>query len=121
MFETESFDMAILDIMGVDGYKLLEIATKERITAIMLTAHGLSVENTVRAYKNGAAFFVPKEKMYDIATYLLDILKAEEEGKHPWRSWLKRFGSYYETRFGQQWDSYDDFWKKALRDKTKDF
>ena len=111
LLESRPFEIAILDIMGVDGYKLLEIAKDKKITTVMLTAHGLSVENTVKAYKNGAAYFVPKEKMFDITTYLGDIIRAQGEGKHPWKSWLKRFGSYYENRF----------WKKALKDKTKDF
>jgi DNA-binding response OmpR family regulator len=29
LLETEYFDIAILDIMGVDGYKLLDIAKKK--------------------------------------------------------------------------------------------
>src|SRR4030043_2432671 len=42
LIETRPFDIAILDIMGVDGYHLLEIAGKKKITAVMLTAHALS-------------------------------------------------------------------------------
>ena len=49
------FDMAILDIMGVDGFKLLKIANKKRIIVVILTAHALSPENTVRSYDEGAA------------------------------------------------------------------
>ena len=41
---TGNFDMAILDIMGVDGYKLLDLATERNIAAVMLTAHALSPE-----------------------------------------------------------------------------
>jgi DNA-binding response OmpR family regulator len=36
--ETEYFDLAILDIMGVEGYQLLEIANQRRVMAVMLTA-----------------------------------------------------------------------------------
>ncbi len=117
MLETRPFDMTILDIMGVDGYKLLEVANSRNIPAVMLTAHGLSVENTIKAYKEGAAFFVPKERMSNIHTYLMDMLEAKNEGKHPWRRWLKRFGSYYENKFSKEWDNYEEFWKKALKDK----
>lgn len=120
LLEDQPFEIAILDIMGVEGYKLLEIANDKNITAVMLTAHGLSVENTIKAYNRGAAFFVPKEKMSDIDTYLADILEAKHEGKHPWRRWLKRFGSYYENRFSKEWDNYEEFWKKALKEKEKD-
>ena len=33
--ETRYFDMAVLDIMGVDGYKLLEIASERRVVPVM--------------------------------------------------------------------------------------
>ncbi|MGD8387773.1 MAG: response regulator, partial [Desulfobacteraceae bacterium] len=36
---TQPFDLAILDIMGVDGYRLLELAVSRNIPAVMLTAH----------------------------------------------------------------------------------
>ncbi len=42
LLETEHFDIAILDIMGVDGYELLKIATERKVTAVMLTAYALS-------------------------------------------------------------------------------
>ena len=81
LLETEYFDMAILDIMGVDGYKLLEIANEKKVMAVMLTAHAFSPEDTVKSFKEGAAYYVPKEKMPEITTYLNDILEAKEEGK----------------------------------------
>jgi len=40
--ESRYFDFAILDIMGIDGYKLLEIAAGKNITVVMLTAHALT-------------------------------------------------------------------------------
>lgn len=56
--ETEDFDIAVLDIMGVDGYKLLEIANEKEIIAVMLTANALSVEDTVKSFKRGAASLI---------------------------------------------------------------
>ena len=46
--ESQEFDIAVLDIMGVDGYKLLEIAKTREVVAVMLTAHALSPENMPR-------------------------------------------------------------------------
>ena len=100
LLENQYFDMAILDIMGVNGYKLLEIANERKVIAVMLSAHALSPENTERAFKEGAASYVPKEKMVHITTYLNDILEAKEKGKHFWWRWFERFGSYYEKKFG---------------------
>jgi DNA-binding response OmpR family regulator len=50
--ETEYFDMTILDIMGVEGFQLLEIATQREVTAVMLTAHALSPDNIVKSLSN---------------------------------------------------------------------
>lgn len=113
LMDTQSFDMAILDIMGVDGYKLLEIAKKNKIIAVMLTAHALSVESTIKSFKGGAAFYVPKDEMAKIETFLTDILEAKSKGESSWLRWLDRLGSYYERKFGREWQKDDkDFWRK---------
>jgi DNA-binding NtrC family response regulator len=112
LLETQYFDMTILDIMGVDGYKLLEIANERKVIPVMLTAHALSVEDTMKSYKEGAASYVPKEEMSNIVTYLNDILDAKEQGKSLWWRWLDRFASYYDRKFGPDWKTKDkDFWK----------
>ena len=110
--ESEFFDIAVLDIMGVDGFNLLEIATQRGILSVMLTAHALSPETTMDSFKKGAAYYIPKEKMDQIETYLNDILEAREKGKPFWWRWLDRFGSYYDKKFGMDWKEKDkDFWE----------
>ena len=117
LLEAQYFDIAILDIMGVDGYELLKIANRKYVIAVMLTARALSPEDTVKSFKEGAAYYVPKEKMSDITTYLNDILEAKEQGKDFWSRWLDRFVVYYNTRFGPDWKEADkDFWKKFESD-----
>ena len=117
LLETEHFDIAILDIMGVNGYKLLEIGHSKKIITIMLTAHALSVEDTVKSFKEGAASYIPKEKMSEIATYIEDVLDAQKMKQHPWSRWVNRFGSYYRKMFGSEWVDYEEFWKAVLKDK----
>jgi DNA-binding NtrC family response regulator len=78
LFETRYFDMAILDIMGVDGYELLKLANAKGVITVMLTAHAHSPESTVKSYKKGAASYVPKEEINNITTYLNDILEARK-------------------------------------------
>ena len=63
LLETQAFDIAILDIMGVDGYKLLDIAKNRKVIPVMLTAHALSVENTLKSFREGAASYLPKDEM----------------------------------------------------------
>ena len=111
--ETEFFDMAILDIMGVDGYRLLDIAKKREIIPVMLTAHALSTEDTIKSYKEGAASYIPKEEMQNIVTYLNDILEAKEKGKSFWWRWMDRFADYYAKKFTPDWKDKDkEFWAK---------
>jgi DNA-binding NtrC family response regulator len=112
LLEKQSFEIAVLDIMGVDGYKLLDIAKEKKVIPVMLTAHAFSPEHTIRSYKRGAALYVPKDKIANITDYLEDILHAINAGKSTWWRWLERFGSYYDKKFEQDWKSKDkDFWK----------
>jgi CheY-like chemotaxis protein len=111
--ESHRFDLAILDIMGVDGYELLKIANKRKIAAIMLTAHALSAEDTVKSFNEGAAYYVPKDKLSNIKNFLEDVLDAQEKGKHSWSRWLETFNEYYEKVFGEDWQDHDkEFWEK---------
>ncbi len=40
-----TYDLVILDIMGVRGFELLEYASAKQIPVVMLTAHALSPQN----------------------------------------------------------------------------
>ncbi len=126
--ETEQFDIAVLDIMGVDGYALLDIANRRGITAVMLTAHAFTPANLRRSIEQGAASYIPKDEIGDIAEFLVDVLEAKERQQDPWESWAKRLPpSYFERRWGAAWQSTDkDFWErfraslKARRTQRKD-
>jgi len=120
LLESQTFDMAILDIMGVRGYKLLDIANKKKVIAIMLTAHALSPENVVRSRREGAASYVPKPKISDIHAVLVDILEAEEKGVSLWGRWHDRFGSYFDKLFGPNWNNYGEFWKETYSVKWEE-
>ena len=114
LLESQHFDMAILDIMGVDGYGLLEIANKRDVPAVMLTAHAFTPGNLIRSIKGGAGSYLPKEEMVNIATFLNDVLEAIEKGDNPWGPWQEKLPtSYFEKRWGAAWQDTDkDFWEK---------
>jgi DNA-binding NtrC family response regulator len=113
LLESGQFDLAILDIMGVDGYGLLEIASRKNIPAVILTAHAWSPDNLVRSIKEGAVSYLPKEELANIADYLNDVLIAKSEGRDPWKSWHDRLpASYFEKRWGAAWKDTDrQFWE----------
>lgn len=116
LLEVQYFDIAILDIMGVDGYALLEIAKKRNVIPVMLTAHALDPQNLAKSFREGAASYVPKEEMTNIVTFLNDILEAKEQGKHLWWRWLDRLGLYFDRKFGPNWkDGDQDIWEKFGR------
>ena len=109
LLENQYFDMAILDIMGVQGYELLDICNKKRVIGVMLTAYAMTPEDIKKSYENGAASFVPKEKMADIADYLIDIYEAREKGKNLWWRWFDRLADYCEKKFGPDWQKKHGF------------
>jgi DNA-binding response OmpR family regulator len=65
---SDSPDLAILDIMGVNGFELLKLCVSKKIDAVMLTAHAFSVESLKESLDLGARAYLPKEKMADKRT-----------------------------------------------------
>ena len=111
LLERYEYDLVVLDIMGVKGFELLEIANKRNIPALMLTAHALNEESLTKSMREGAAYFVPKDKMDEIATYVADVLEAKESNKNPWTRWFDRLATFFDVAFtGPNW-----------REQTKDF
>lgn len=107
------YDAAILDIMGVQGYDLLKIATQNGIPCLMLTAHALSPDNLVKSLKEGAQSYVPKDKITEIATYVAETLEAHEQGRDERDArWFSRLKPFFDRKFGKGWRKKDqDFWK----------
>jgi DNA-binding NtrC family response regulator len=115
--ESGVYDAAILDIMGVRGFDLLEIALEKKIPALMLTAHGLNPDNLVGSIQLGAKSYIPKDKMYEIDVYLREIFQARKKGIEKSGNWFARLGSFFDERFGHGWKNKDKkFWEEF--DKT---
>lgn len=112
------YDIAILDIMGVKGYDLLNLTTNKQIPTLMLTAHALTKEDLKKSIEEGASYYVPKEEIEKIDVFIADVLEAVEKKKNPARKCIERLGSYYDRRFGgTDWrDKEQDFWKKKLNE-----
>lgn len=109
------YDVAVLDIMGVKGYDLLEIAEKNGIPALMLTAHALSPDDFGKSISGGAKAYIPKEKMTEIDIFLADLLKAQQGDEKP-HKWFSRLKSFFELQFGKGWlDEYHEIREDAER------
>jgi len=95
-------DLAILDIMGVNGFDLLEQCVEKKIPAVMLTAHAFSVESLKKSLELGASAYLPKEKMADIVSFLEDVVTMEH--KENWQRLFKRLGGLLNATFGADWN-----------------
>jgi len=114
--ETNFYHLAVLDIMGVRGYDLLEIANKKDIPALMLTAHAISEDNLKKSFEKGAAFYVPKDEMSKLDVFLADILEARDKKKNVWVKWYERLSGFCDRRFGPDWKKKDpEFWDSLLK------
>jgi len=118
LLEENTYDVVILDIMGVNGYDLLEITKQKGIPTLMLTAHAFSNEALKKSAEMQASYFVPKEKMAQIDVFVADVIETVEKGKNPWVRCFERLGRFYDQRFGgTDWrEKEKKFWEKKLKD-----
>ena len=116
LLESTPYNAAVLDIMGVRGYELLELANRKGIPALMLTAHALSRDNLKKSFEGGASYYVPKDEMSKIDIYLADIFQAIDEKKNVWSKWYERLSGFCDRRFGPNWKEEDpEFWESLLK------
>ena len=105
-----TFDIVILDIMGVNGFELLKDSVARGFPTVMLTAHALTPTALKKSIKLGAVSFLPKEKMADLESFLEDVVLGG--GKSAWQKLFDKLGSYFSRRFGPDWKEKDAFFKE---------
>ncbi len=102
LLATSSYDVVILDIMGVRGFDLLDIAVKKDLRVAMLTAHALSPEALKRSYEMKARAYLPKDKLGEVVPFLEDILQTDYETG--WKKLSKKLHSFFTERFESDWE-----------------
>jgi CheY-like chemotaxis protein len=108
--ESQIYDVVILDIMGVRGFDLLDLAVKKNCRVAMLTAHALSPEALKRSFEMKARAYLPKEKLGEVVPFLEDVLKYEY--LPGWERLMKKLEGYFKARWGEYWKKAEaDFWK----------
>jgi len=117
--ESEFYDIAVLDIMGVKGFELLQIAKEKDIPALMLTAHALSKDSLKKSAQKGASYYVPKEEIGKIDVFVADVIEAREKSKNPWVRWFERLGAFFDQCrdfSGPNWrEEHKKFWEEKLK------
>jgi CheY-like chemotaxis protein len=110
------YDLAILDIMGVDGLQLLAEAVQRQIPTVMLTAHAISPDTLMESIQKGAISYLPKESLADLDDLLNDLLAAFHHGEPPWKLLFDKLGDFFDERFGSDWKEKNrDFWTEFSR------
>jgi DNA-binding NtrC family response regulator len=102
LLESNSYDLVVLDIMGVRGFDLLETAVKRDFRVAMLTAHALTPDALKRSYDMKAYAFLPKEKLADIVPFLEDVLMYDYATG--WTRLLQKLHGFFSDRFVSDWE-----------------
>lgn len=112
----QRYDLAVLDIMGVNGLKLLEETVERGIPTVMLTAHAINPETLMESIRKGAISYLPKETLAELDVLLSSLLEAHERGEPTWKLLFDRLGGYFDKRFGPDWQAKDRaFWSEFSR------
>ena len=101
MLRSNEYDLVILDIMGVQGFELLDTAVRRDFKVAMLTAHALSPEELKHSHDAGAWAYLPKEKLGEIVPFLEDIFTYDF--KSGWNRSLDKLDSFFSGRFPSGW------------------
>ncbi len=121
LLRDRTYDVAVLDIMGVQGFELLKITHQKAIPTLMLTAHALTPENLRQSMERGADAYVPKDKMVDLPLFIADVLKARSEGKQANARWFSFLEPAFDKVFGTGWRKNDEtFWDEFDRGRHTD-
>jgi DNA-binding NtrC family response regulator len=105
-----TYDLVLLDIMGVNGFDLLKIAVKRGFPTVMMTAHALTPAALEKAIRLGAVSFLPKEKLGQLKELLSDVVNG---GNRPaWATLFKKLGQFFNIRFGSDWRTRNRFLKE---------
>ncbi|MFC1869153.1 response regulator [Thermodesulfobacteriota bacterium] len=105
-----TYDIVILDIMGVNGFELLKVSVSRCFPTVMLTAYALTPEALKRSINLGALFFLPKEKLPELRDFLEDVV--QNGGNQSWIKFFDRLGTYFNKHFGPGWKEKDIFFKE---------
>jgi len=110
-----TYDLVVLDIMGVRGFDLLQLAVAKNLPVIMLTAHAATPDAIKKSIELGARAYLLKDELANVASFLEDVLRSSHQAV--WKRSLERANSAFGKKFGPDWRiSEKEFWKKLDND-----
>ena len=110
-----TYDLVVLDIMGVRGFDLLQLAAAKNLPVIMLTAHAATPNAIKKSIELGARAYLLKDELANAASFLEDVLNLSYQDM--WKKSLESTNSAFGKKFGPDWRiSEKEFWKKLESD-----
>lgn len=120
LLEGRQYDIAILDIMGVQGLHLLDVAVSRSIPSVMLTAPALNPEYLLKSMDHGAISCIPKEELAQLDSLIGELLALLEQGESPWLHTMKRLAPLLDERFTPCWkERYIELSRKGLTPEVR--
>jgi len=99
--QKETYDIVVLDIMGVNGFELLKASVEQGFPTVMLTAHAMTSDALEKSTDLGAAGFIPKEKITKLKEFL-EIVLRDGDGA-AWKKIVDQFEPLFNKAFGLDW------------------
>jgi len=110
-----TYDLVVLDIMGVRGFDLLQLAVAKNLPVIMLTAHAATPNAIKKSIELGARAYLLKDELADVPAFLEDVLQLNYQ--EVWKKSLDTTGVVFGKKFGPEWRiSEKEFWQKLDTD-----
>ncbi len=117
LLQSNPYDLVVLDIMGIRGFDLLELAVRKHLRVAMLTSHALSSEALKRSFQLKARSFLPKEKLGEIVPFLEDVLTYEY--LPGWNLLYEKLKEYFNGKFGPDWEKKTGLdWHEWMKSKN---
>jgi CheY-like chemotaxis protein len=109
-----TYDLVILDIMGVRGFDLLKRTTNRSIPipTVMLTSYPYSWDTMRSVQKLGVKAYLPKEKLGDIVPYLEEVMTFEYGPV--WKRMIMKTAGALSREWGPYWRRPDYIFQEAL-------
>ena len=102
LLKLNDYDLVVLDIMGVRGFDLLEIAVARKFKVAMLTAHALSPEALRKSHDLGARAYLPKDKLGELVPLLEDVMRNDDY-QTSWGQLMEKLDNYFKQQWGSDW------------------
>ena len=99
--KNNTYDIVILDIMGVRGFDLLEFSVKKGLKVVMLTAQALNADALQKSYQMKAHGYLPKDKLGEIVPFLEDVLQYDFSTG--WKRLLSKLEEFFDKNFDSEW------------------